>query len=281
MNQFEFITFIKNQIKDIPFVNMNSEPERIFEYILKKSFNELLLTNIKIDDKYKNNVTDILTLRRSGMPLAYIFGYEYFFNYKFIVNQHTLIPRHDSEILVQKAIELSKNGDKLLDLCCGSGCLGISIAKNVNLSELILLDINENALNVAKQNSINLNIKSDIIQNDVFNVNFIAKLIENVDIMVSNPPYISKIEYNLLEPQVKDFEPKIALTDNGNGLAFYEAIFKAIQIADKKPKFLFLEIGCNQSNQIINIFNEKYQIIKDFANRDRVCILFFNQKVVI
>ena len=156
MNQFEFITFIKNQIKDIPFVNMNSEPERIFEYILKKSFNELLLTNIKIDDKYKNNVTDILTLRRSGMPLAYIFGYEYFFNYKFIVNQHTLIPRHDSEILVQKAIELSKNGDKLLDLCCGSGCLGISIAKNINLSELILLDINENALNVAKQNSINL-----------------------------------------------------------------------------------------------------------------------------
>jgi len=267
MNSLQFFNFIKTAIGNIDFANHNSEPDRIFEHILGISFNKSILTNILIIESHKKQVFNIIEKRKTGMPLSYIFGYEYFYGYKFIVDDSTLIPRHDSEILVSEAIKLCKSGDKVLDLCCGSGCLGLAIAKNIDI-DLTLFDLNKNALKIAEKNAKLLDIKANIVCGDVFEISL--DIIENADIIISNPPYISQQKYDNLEKQVIQFEPKMALTDNFDGLSFYKSILKSCNLATKKPRFLLFEIDSNQANDVPGI-----KVIKDLAGRDRVIVVDF------
>jgi release factor glutamine methyltransferase len=137
------------------------------------------------------------------------------------------------------------------------------------------LDFNKQTLNIAKQNIDNLKIDATILYQDVLNVKKTATLIQNTDIVISNPPYISQIEYDNLESQVINYEPKMALTDCFDGLNFYKSILESCNLAIKKPRFLLFEIGSSQSKDICKLTNYKTKVIKDLAGRDRVIIVDF------
>ncbi len=270
----KFIHFINQQIQTIGFANHQDEAQKIFEHITGLKINQALFSNKEFDEIEANK---IIAQRKSGIPLAYILGYQYFFGYKFLVNKHVLIPRCDSEILVHNAIINCKGGERVLDLGTGSGCLGISIAKNIELSKLVLVDIDNNALEISAKNANYLQVKADFLQQDMLNIKNNVEIIENCDILISNPPYIDKKTFNNLERQVKDYEPQKALTDGNNGLLFYKAIINSILLCQNKPRLILLEIGFNQATNVLKIAgllnNYSSNIIDDMGGRNRVLIL--------
>lgn len=231
----------------------------------------------------------MLKRRANSEPIQYILGNTDFFGYKFFVNEAVLIPRMDTEILVETILEkINFKNEKnltLLDIGTGSGCIPISILlekKNPNLSATGL-DISEKALEVAKQNAILHNLsekKIKFVKRDIFSS--AIKVKEKYDIVVSNPPYINIEEYNkILDKEVKEFEPQIALSDNTtDGLSFYRRIAELLPTILKPGKYFFAEIGYNQANSVLNIFDKaltNIKIIKDLANNDRVICGIFRE----
>jgi release factor glutamine methyltransferase len=226
-----------------------------------------------------NVFCNLITKRKNHQPIAYLLGYKEFFNLNFFVNKHTLIPRPDSEILVEKAIKYCQNNlpDKnhhwqVLDLCCGSGCLGISFLKNIVNSSLIACDINKNAVSMAKKN-----VKYHQLQkksrSDLFDG--LTKYFTFFDLIITNPPYIKTTEIKTLQPEVQNFEPFIALDGKENGLYFYQKIAQQAGNFLTSNGNLFTEIGYEQEKLIIDIFQQlptwKYiNSYKDLHNIVRV-----------
>ena len=230
-----------------------------------------------------SDIREMLKRRANSEPIQYIIGHTDFFGYKFFVNESVLIPRMDTEILIETILEkinFEKETDlTLLDIGTGSGCIPISILlekKNFNLSATGL-DISEKALEVANNNANYHDLleteKIKFVKRDIFSP--AIKVNEKFDIVVSNPPYINIEEYNkILDKEVKEFEPQIALSDNTtDGLSFYKRIAELLPDILKPGKYFFAEIGYNQSDSVLNIFDKvliNIQIIKDLASNDRV-----------
>ncbi|MCX7876176.1 MAG: peptide chain release factor N(5)-glutamine methyltransferase [Melioribacteraceae bacterium] len=249
---------------------------------------ELLLANIltckridlylSFDRPLKENeiikYRDFIRRRGNNEPLQYILGKVEFYNLEFMVNNSVLIPRPETEILVEEIISVnkSKSNLKILDIGTGSGIIPICLAKNLTNPILTAIDISVEAIEVAKQNAINNHVdeKISFINEDINKFN-----IENdsFDIIVSNPPYISVNEYQTLQNEVKNYEPKIALTDNNDGVTFYKLIIDK-SIKWLKPNgYLFFELGYNQRKVVEFLMNENFnqiKIVKDFQNIDRV-----------
>ncbi len=211
--------------------------------------------------------------RASGYPLQYIIGYTNFFGCKIKLNESGLIPRPETEILVDYVLKSTSKENKLriLDIGTGSGCIAIALAKHLPNSEIIAIDISKEAIALAKENSI-LNNTTNVrfFQYDIFK-GIAAK--EKFDIIVSNPPYISKSEYIELDETVRKYEPKMALTDESDGLQFYSLFSKIFPDLLKEKGRFYLEIGFGQSKDLINIFPaNKYKVdfIKDYSNIERV-----------
>lgn len=207
--------------------------------------------------------------RITRMPVAYITGVKEFNSLEFIVNKDVLIPRPDTETLVLWGIS-EASGKSVLDLCCGSGCIGISVAVNCKC-DLTLADISENALDVAKINAKNHNVNARFLLTDVINDRIEGKY----DIIFSNPPYIETDVIYSLECDVKDFEPLIALDGGVHGLDFYPVIAEKAYNALKNEGKLAVEIGYKQGEAVRRIFEKYYtnvQLLKDFAGNDRVVI---------
>jgi release factor glutamine methyltransferase len=217
-------------------------------------------------------------IRKRGLriPLQYIVGNVEFYGLKLIVNQNVLIPRPETELLVEKIINESDNSAslKILDIGVGSGNISLTILKNLPNSNVVAIDISESALEVAKQNA-ELNLLQDRIEFKLFdiikdNLNSLGKY----DLIVSNPPYVSENDFESLEPELKLHEPKIALTDNSNGISFYKHIVEVSdQILNIRGKIYF-ELGKGQSNQVQNLFEQKgfnnITVIKDYSGIDRI-----------
>ncbi len=207
------------------------------------------------------------------VPVAYITNRREFYNNEFYVDSGVLIPRFETEILVEHAISYAKKGDRVLDLCTGSGAILISILDSVADISGVGVDVSQDALNVAKINSKKI-LHGDsckFIKGDVLNF----EIEEKFDILTCNPPYICDNDFDMLEEQVK-YEPRIALTCGDSGLIFYKKLLSNLDRLCKIGSVALFEIGINQAEHIADIANSlslKYNFIKDYAGIDRVLIV--------
>ena len=274
--------------------NLNKE-KKILDFssdeclrIIAKSLNKdknyiyLHLNDIYLNDSDIKNISSMLKMRYiENIPLQYILGKQKFFKEEYIVNENVLIPRQDTEILVETAIYYinKKKYVSLLDLCTGSGCVGISIANNSNISKVDLVDISENALKVASKNICLNDVKKDIkvILSDLF-----TKLNTNnkYDIIVSNPPYIKEQDIVNLSEEVKR-EPLLALDGGKSGTIFYKRILENACCYLNRNGMIIFEIGYAELEDIKKII-AKYEYytyincIKDLGGNDRVVVISFN-----
>lgn len=206
-----------------------------------------------------------------GEPIQYIIEKQEFMGIDFFVNKNVLIPQPDTEILVEKSIEILKEYNKpiVLDLCTGSGAIAVSIAKNIPNAEIYASDISIEALEIAKINDIDGRInflKSDLFEN----------IEKKFDLIISNPPYIKTDEINLLSKEVQN-EPHLALDGGQDGLYFYKRIITEAYKFLNENGYLCLEIGEDQKDDVINIIKQsgKYENIesyKDLGGNDRIVV---------
>lgn len=270
--------------KSVDYLKKNGVPsplldtEYIFSDVLKVSRNTLKYSmSREIKEEDKNKIREMLVLRaKKRKPLQYILGEWEFYGLPFKVSEGVLIPRADTEILVEQCIQLMREVEEpnILDIGSGSGAISIAIANELKSSSVTGIDINEKAIELANENK---------TLNKIENVNFIkSDLFEKIDkdfkydLIVSNPPYISKNEYKTLMPEVKNYEPQNALTDLGDGLYFYREISKLAGEHLKDTAYLAYEIGYNQAKDVTKILqNNNFDIlsvIKDYGGNDRVVI---------
>ena len=216
--------------------------------------------------------------RQKLMPIAYITNHVEFMSLDFFVDERVLIPRPDTEILVEAAIEhIRKSGAKtVLDMCCGSGAIAISIAHYCPQVEVSAVDISRAALDVAQKNADKNGVRVNFIQSDMF------ENIENkFDIIISNPPYISGQEMTELSDNVSKYEPHLALFGGEDGLEFYRRLSKAGKYLNE-TSVIIIEIGAYQKNDIVEIFRKTgfclHLAFKDLGGLDRTLIFGENIK---
>lgn len=200
-------------------------------------------------------------------PLEYVIGHLDFFGCQICVDSRVLIPRPETEILVEKIAEVAKQGT-LWDLCCGSGCIGIALKKANPDLQVTLSDISKEALCVARENAKNNGVEVSILQGD-FLEPFEGS---RADFIVCNPPYVTEEEYEQLDRSVRDFEPKLALV---GGLTFYERLAKNLNLYLNPGGKIFLEIGSTQKEALMQIFPEA-KIEPDWAGLPRFLVLDFS-----
>ena len=210
-----------------------------------------------------------LVKRERRIPLQQITGEQEFMGLSFYVNEHVLIPRQDTEILVEETAEFLRDGMQFLDLCTGSGCILLSLLHLKPGVEGTGVDLSPEALKVAEKNRERLGAKAALIQSDLFD-----KIESAFDVIVSNPPYIKRAEIETLMDEVRLHEPYMALDGHEDGLYFYR------KIAEEAPKYLradgglFLEIGCDQGACVAELLRHQgfadVKVVKDLAGLDRV-----------
>ena len=254
------------------FAEAESDSRLIFEYIAGIDRVKLTLEGDReLEPGVEEKLKAALDKRLTHMPVQYITGYQNFMGLEFMVSKDVLIPRMDTETLVEEVLRLGLSNVRVLDICTGSGCILLSILKYVYGSSGVGVDISDGALGVAKANSEALGIDATFIKSDMFEN--IPKD-EHFDIVVSNPPYIRSDVIGTLMSEVKDYEPLLALDGSEDGLKFYRII------ADRAPEYLnnggmlFLEIGYDQGAEVSALLSAAgfmdVEVIKDLSGLDRV-----------
>ncbi len=220
-------------------------------------------------DKYNS----FLERRVRREPVAYILGSWDFMGLSFKVNSDVLIPEQDTEVLVEEAMRYLEDGFRVLDLCTGSGCIALSLLNYTNNTSAVCTDISEKALTVAKENANNLGFldRAEFVKTDLFPVENLGKF----DVIVSNPPYIATKVIDTLAPEVKDYEPRLALDGDEDGLVFYRRIVENVHKYLFSSGYLFVEIGYDQGKALTDMLEENghfhdIEVIKDYAGNDRV-----------
>ena len=249
----------------------------LLQYILNKPRQYLIIyDNKQLTLRQEVNFFKGIKKLVKGIPLQHITHSQEFMKMTFYVNEDVLIPRPDTEILVEEVIKIAKriNAKKILDLCTGSGAIAVSLAKYIENSQITAVDISTKAVSVAKLNAKNNNVENQItfVESDLFKE--LPK--EKYDIIVSNPPYIKKEIIKSLDKEVQN-EPKIALDGGYDGLDFYR---KIINNADEFLKFkgyVCLEIGYDQKDDVLELFESKGKYVEATCKKD----LFDNDRVVI
>ena len=217
--------------------------------------------------------------REKRIPVQHITGYQNFMGFEFKVTKDVLVPRFDTECLVEEAMLVTNDGDKVLDVCTGSGCILISLMKYKNDIKGIGTDISEKALLIAKENAKDIMGSAyseyenpQFIQGDLFS-NILDK---DFDVIVSNPPYIRSCVIDTLEPEVKEFDPMIALDGGEDGLDFYRRIVGEARNHLRKGGHLLVEIGYDQGEDVKSLFVDNgyldVKIVKDLCSNDRVVL---------
>lgn len=262
----------KETLKNNGIFEYDSNAQILFDEAFGLSRLDYLLNNgQEAQQEGIQRLRDYVDKRLSGIPIQYIIGKAEFYGMTFKVNKDVLIPRFDTEVLVEKALEIIKEGDSVLDMCTGSGCIAISLAKLSRGNKFVAADISEGALKVASENARKLEADIELVQTDLF---------ENIqgryDIIISNPPYIADEEIETLLDEVKLMEPRLALSGGADGLVFYRKIIKEGKNYLKNGGRIIFEIGCDQGKTVSRLMmDEGYrnvQVIKDLAGLDRVVI---------
>ena len=254
----------------------NLDCELILSKILNKTREEILINlNNKINSEQKNKFIFYLNKRKNKNPMSYILGYKFFWKYKFYINKSALIPRPESEHIIEQALRHIPIGKsmKILDVGTGSGCLVISLLKDRPKCLANALDISKAALKVAK-----FNAKLHQLENKIkfFNIDIDKFKSNKYDLIISNPPYINKVDLSRLDDDVKLYEPRLALY---GGVTGFDEIKKIIYKSSKLLKYngkLIIEIGDKQKNYTIKIL-QRYgyyikKICKDFSGKDRCLV---------
>jgi len=208
--------------------------------------------------------------RAEHIPLQHILGFAWFFGYRFSVGPEVLIPRYDTEVLVDKVLrETSGKGLKVLDLCTGSGIIGCVLALEGEYSSVTASDISGEALRTASRNAAALGAPVKFLKSDLF-----GAIPEKFDVIVSNPPYIRPEEIENLSPEVRDHDPRLALDGGSDGLLFYRRIAREGRAHLTKKGRIFFEIGDEQAEAVSGILRgEGYgniEVVRDLAGLDRV-----------
>ena len=251
----------------------------LLEYICHTDRNELIVHGDRecsdLEEQFYRMTID---RRASHIPLQHITGVQEFMGLTFKVNEHTLIPRQDTEILVEEAMRHLSDGMRILDMCTGSGCILLSLLKYSNECEGIGIDISGKALAVARENASHLQLDASFLEGDLFTplADFVSEKTTDrlFDMIVSNPPYIENAVIDTLMPEVREHEPVLALDGMEDGLHFYRRIVSEAPAHMRKGAYLFLEIGCEQGEAVKMLMQEggfeQVEILKDYAGLDRV-----------
>ena len=271
---FEAYNSIKSELEKAGFEDFVFEAKQIIKHVTGFSNKEILNNyNEKLDEVAENTITVFLRQRLIHYPLQYILGSWEFYGLKFLMGPGVLVPRADSETVVDTALEFLKDKTNLcvLDLCAGSGCLGISVAKNKSDCAVTMLEKYEEAARYARKNClINKAINTRVVIGDVLKGDGKDML---YDLIISNPPYLTKDEMNNLQQEVT-YEPQTALDGGEDGLDFYRAIAENYKDALNSGGALMFEIGYKQAQAVKEIMTaagyKNIEVKKDIENRDRV-----------
>ncbi|MBE5745896.1 MAG: peptide chain release factor N(5)-glutamine methyltransferase [Clostridiales bacterium] len=239
------------------------EIDYFLSYFLNKTNLEVKFYNFS-EKEYKKLKKIILKHLKTNMPIQKIYKKAYFYKREFFVNNHVLTPRFDSEVLIEYI--LNKSFKNVLDLCAGSGCLGITIKKEKPEINLSLADISNKALRVCKKNCIKHNVDFKLIKTNMF-----ENIKDKYDLIICNPPYIETENIEKLNIEVKNFDPIISLDGGQDGLKFYNIIFENIDKYLSDNGKCIIEIGYNQGH-LIEKFKTKFKNVKkivDYNNLDR------------
>lgn len=244
----------------------------ILEFLTSKKSVELKMELTFCVDSIYNEFLEIIEKRKQNYPLQYIFGKWEFYGLELFVDESALIPRFETEILVDEILKLDCKKDKILDIGCGSGAISLALADNLKKSYVYGIDINKEAIKLSNKNKEKLNLKNvEFFESDIFS-NIKEK---NFDIIVSNPPYIDEVDMKTLEKELS-FEPQNALYGGKDGLFFYKKIISGSLDYLSTNGVLAFEIGYNQMKIISNLLIENgFEILlqkKDFAGFDRIII---------
>ena len=276
MRIYEAISKGVKKLKECNINNPYLDSEILMAQVLKKDRKYLIL-NIKkklcinIIKKY----FDLIEVRSLGKPVAYITGKKEFWNYEFKVKDGVLIPRPETEMIIDQVLKLTVNKTKLniLDIGVGSGCILLSILKEKREFLGTGVDISKRCIEISYLNSRNMNLKNRVkfFKTDIDNFNY-----GKYDLIISNPPYLKKLDFKYLDKDVANFEPKIALDGGIEGLSVIRKTIKKSSELIKKNGLFILEIAFDQKNIVKNLLRNKgfyiNKILKDFANNDR-CII--------
>jgi release factor glutamine methyltransferase len=241
-----------------------------------KKIDLILKSDEKISEDDLLKIKELIKKRVKGIPLQYLLGNQEFMGLNFVVTEDVLIPRQDTEILVEEIISRYKNESnlKVLDIGTGSGAISISLAKFLKKAQVFSIDISKEALTVAKLNAKKNKVSEQItfIESNLFE-NLTVE--ESFDIIVSNPPYIPSKDILELQREVKDYEPMLALDGGEDGLDYYREITKKCVDHLKKDGLLAYEIGYNQGIDVFKMLENDFyhiEIIKDLQKHDRVVL---------
>ena len=241
----------------------------IISEVLNVNRTELLLIN-EISTEQEKTIREKCELRLNNVPVEKIFNKAYFYGYEFKVDENVLSPRPESELLVDCALKYIKenNYTSVLDMCTGSGCLAISVKKNAGV-EVTASDVSTKALQIAKFNAKNLDAEIKFIRSNMF-----EKIEGKFDLIISNPPYIDSEEIDLLDKEVKDNDPILALDGGEFGLKYYNIIHENLRKHLNDNGMLIIEIGEDQKELLASLFNDfnLVESIQDYAGLDRVMV---------
>ena len=277
----EVLTNIRERLQNAGIEDFEYESWAFLDWKLHIDRAEFYMNpNGEIKEELLAELEDVLKQREQRVPLQYLMGECEFMGYDFYVDERVLIPRQDTECLVELAVESIRKKStkvKVLDLCTGSGCIGISVSKLCPDTEVTLADISDGALTVAQKNAQNLSADVTLIKGNLF---------ENIegrfDYILSNPPYIPSEVIEGLMPEVKEHEPRLALDGEADGLSFYR------KIIDEAPDYLnpdgriYFEIGAEQGEDLTRLMNERgfseVKVHKDLAGLDRIVTGIYSRR---
>lgn len=280
----------KNILTEAGIAEAGLEARLLLEHVCGTGRNDLLVHGDRlVEDVQCSNYEQLLTGRADRIPLQYLTGCQEFMGLNFAADRHVLIPRQDTEILVEEALQNLHDGMRILDMCTGSGCILISLLHYSNDCEGVGSDISEEALQVAEGNArkllgdraleVSAEDPGAMGESGEWRVRFVqGDLFENVegmfDMIVSNPPYIKSDVIDTLMPEVRDYEPRQALDGSEDGLLFYRRILTECRRYLRKGGTLIFEIGYDQGEAVSRLMEEAgflaVMVVRDYGGLDRV-----------
>lgn len=287
----EMLTMGEKQLMDSDIADATRDCKILYCYMMDIPFSKIILEYQEVlQDRLCDKYFELIDRRSKREPVQYIMGSQEFMGLEFIVNENVLIPRQDTETLVEDALEIINTGTlrgedmdvkrkewDILDLCTGSGAIGVSLARIANKVNVTCSDISEGAIKVAKENAQKHGVAKSVKfeQGDLFKPFSKHFRKQKFDMIISNPPYIKSSIIPTLQKEVCEHEPLSALDGGESGLDFYERIVSGVGSHLRKSGVLLLEIGHDQGEAVSGLLSRNgeftsIRVLKDLANRDRI-----------